>query len=183
MKEDDFNSYINRMDNPLNDPNIIHKLSVATTHYAFRNGPVENMHAQGKLSEDNMMKLNKFIVNRLAYIFTLILDPDKIKIIELCCTAENIELKLSNATIEYSFIDGIKDNRVEIGKLDENDIEILVKYMRIKLMKVFNMFLEDNVNVIKGYLLVESLYGHDWDYAVPDSINFESFLEILKSYN
>ena len=49
-------------------------ISKAITHFAFRNGPVENMHADGKLSEKDMMTLNKFMVNRLAYVFSLIID-------------------------------------------------------------------------------------------------------------
>lgn len=36
------------------------------TVYAFRNGPVEDMHADGKLSDKDMKVLNKNMVNRLA---------------------------------------------------------------------------------------------------------------------
>lgn len=48
-------------------------IAKAVTHFAFRNGPVEGMHAAGKLSEEDMMILNKFMVNRLAYVFQIIL--------------------------------------------------------------------------------------------------------------
>lgn len=41
-------------------------ISKALTHYAFRGGPVEDMHADGKLSQDDMKILNKYMVNRLA---------------------------------------------------------------------------------------------------------------------
>ncbi|MEI3612511.1 hypothetical protein [Pseudogracilibacillus sp. SO30301A] len=52
------------------------KISKAITHFAFRNGPIEDMHAypNNQLSENDMKVLNKFMVNRLAYIFDLIID-------------------------------------------------------------------------------------------------------------
>ena len=46
----DINNYIKFMENdkPLDDKDIIHNLSVATTHIIYRNGPVEDMQADGK---------------------------------------------------------------------------------------------------------------------------------------
>jgi DNA-dependent RNA polymerase auxiliary subunit epsilon len=46
------------------------------THFAFRNGPIEDMHASpnSQLSEVDMKILNKFMVNRLAYVFKLMLE-------------------------------------------------------------------------------------------------------------
>ena len=41
-------------------------LPIALTHYLFSNGPVEDMHADGKLSQNDMKILNKFMVNRIA---------------------------------------------------------------------------------------------------------------------
>ncbi len=41
-------------------------ISIALTHYLFRNGPIEDMHSDGKLSQENMKTLNKFMVNRIA---------------------------------------------------------------------------------------------------------------------
>lgn len=52
----------------------IDMISKAVTHFVFRNGPVEDMHANGQLSQDDMKVLNKFMVNRLAYIFQLIIE-------------------------------------------------------------------------------------------------------------
>jgi hypothetical protein len=51
-------------------------ISKAITHFAFRNGPIEEMHAipNNQLSETDMKTLNKFMVNRIAYIITLILQ-------------------------------------------------------------------------------------------------------------
>ncbi|MCM3268813.1 hypothetical protein [Paenibacillus elgii] len=54
----------------------INMISKAITHFAFRNGPIEDMHAHpnNQLSESDMKTLNKFMVNRIAYIFTLIIE-------------------------------------------------------------------------------------------------------------
>lgn len=38
----------------------------------FRNGPVEDMHSAGQLSQDDMKKLNKYMVDRLARFLTSI---------------------------------------------------------------------------------------------------------------
>ena len=69
----DINNYIKFMENdkPLDDKDIIHNLSVATTHIIYRNGPVEDMHADGKLTDYAMMNINKFMVNRLGGIFLI----------------------------------------------------------------------------------------------------------------
>ncbi|HLQ83951.1 MAG TPA: hypothetical protein VK121_08970 [Pseudogracilibacillus sp.] len=54
----------------------ISKISKAVTHFAFRNGPIEDMHADmtKQITDEDMKKLNKYMVNRIAYIFTLILE-------------------------------------------------------------------------------------------------------------
>ncbi|MBO1001840.1 hypothetical protein [Pseudogracilibacillus auburnensis] len=51
-------------------------ISKAITHFAFRNGPIESMHAHpnNQLSDEDMKTLNKFMVDRLAYIFDLIIN-------------------------------------------------------------------------------------------------------------
>lgn len=46
----------------------------AITHFAFRNGPVEDMHAADQLSQEDMKTLNKYMVNRIAGLLTAIAD-------------------------------------------------------------------------------------------------------------
>lgn len=48
------------------DEKNIDIISIALTRYLFRNGPVEDMHRDGKLSQNDMKTLNKFMVNRFA---------------------------------------------------------------------------------------------------------------------
>ena len=52
--------------NRLLDNNNFDTISIALTHYLFRNGPVEDMHSDGKLSQEDMKALNKFLVNRIS---------------------------------------------------------------------------------------------------------------------
>jgi len=55
-------------------------ISKAITHYIFRNGPVEDMHADGKFSQSDMKTLNKFMVNRIAGLLKLALDGEWTKL-------------------------------------------------------------------------------------------------------
>lgn len=52
----------------------VDSLAKALTHFAFRNGPVEDMHANGQLSQADMKTLNRFMVNRMAYILQCLID-------------------------------------------------------------------------------------------------------------
>jgi predicted DNA-binding protein YlxM (UPF0122 family) len=51
-------------------------ISKAITHFIFRNGPVEDMHANNQLSQRDMKTLNKYMVNRIAGLLTAIADND-----------------------------------------------------------------------------------------------------------
>lgn len=42
--------------------------------FTYRSGPVEDIHAEGRLSQADMMKLNKHMLNRIAFILRLIAD-------------------------------------------------------------------------------------------------------------
>lgn len=52
----------------------IDPISKAITHFIFRNGPVEDIHANNQLSEKDMKMLNKYMVNRIAGLLTAIAD-------------------------------------------------------------------------------------------------------------
>ena len=51
-------------------------LSKGITQYAFRSGPVEEMHSSGKLTQKDMKTLNKFMANRIAGLLTTISNGD-----------------------------------------------------------------------------------------------------------
>lgn len=52
----------------------IDMISKAVTHFIFRNGPIEDMHANNQLSQKDMKTLNKYMVNRIAGLLTAIAD-------------------------------------------------------------------------------------------------------------
>ncbi len=54
----------------------IDSISKAVTQYAFRSGPVEEMHARNKLTQKDMKALNKYMVNRIAGLLTAISKGD-----------------------------------------------------------------------------------------------------------
>ena len=51
-------------------------ISCALTHYCFRNGPIEEMHADGKFSQDDMKTLNKYFNDRIFTFLTLLKKND-----------------------------------------------------------------------------------------------------------
>jgi hypothetical protein len=58
----------------------IDSISKATTHFAFRNGPIEDMHANNQLSENDMKTLNKYMVNKIAGLLTAIADNNWVQL-------------------------------------------------------------------------------------------------------
>jgi len=58
------------------DFETIDMLSKGITQYAFRSGPIEEMHSRGKLTQKDMKTLNKYMVNRIAGLLTAISKGD-----------------------------------------------------------------------------------------------------------
>jgi len=52
----------------------INEAAKAIVQFVFRDGPVEDMHAAGKLSQDDMKALNKYLVDNLAFILLIIAE-------------------------------------------------------------------------------------------------------------
>jgi len=58
-------------------------LSKAVTQFAFRSGPVEDMHARNKLTQKDMKALNKYMINRIAGLLTTISKGDIANVLKL----------------------------------------------------------------------------------------------------
>ena len=54
----------------------IDSISKAITQYAFRSGPIEEMHANNQLSQKDMKKLNEYMANRIAGLLTVLSKGD-----------------------------------------------------------------------------------------------------------
>lgn len=53
---------------------LANSLAKATTIYTFRNGPVEDMHAEGKFTQEDIRILGENMTERLGEIFYLLLS-------------------------------------------------------------------------------------------------------------
>ena len=58
------------------DFETIDMISKAITQFAFRSGPVEDMHAKNKLTQKDMRALNEYMANRIAGLLTAISNGD-----------------------------------------------------------------------------------------------------------
>lgn len=73
MKDTDWRSMNGKIKEQLFKQNFDELVKSVVT-FAYRSGPVEDFHAAGKLSQADMMKINKHMLNRLAFILRLIAD-------------------------------------------------------------------------------------------------------------
>ena len=58
------------------DFKTINMLSKGITQFVIRSGPVEEMHAENKLTQNDMEILNKFMTNRIAGLLQTIFNGD-----------------------------------------------------------------------------------------------------------
>ena len=58
------------------DFETIDMLSKGITQFAFRSGPIEEMHAENKLTQNDMEILNKFMTNRIAGLLQTVFNGD-----------------------------------------------------------------------------------------------------------
>ena len=65
------------------DFETIDMLSKGITQFAFRSGPIEEMHASNKLTQKDMKTLNKFMTNRIAGLLQTIFDGDVAKVLKV----------------------------------------------------------------------------------------------------
>lgn len=90
LSQDTLNSLNQRAKERLVQRENIDAISKALTNYIFRLGPVENIHSNGQLSQEDMKALNKYMVNHLAWVLTRAFEGDWLR----------LEL-LFNALVDY----------------------------------------------------------------------------------
>lgn len=88
-------------------------ISKAITHYIFRNGPVEDMHANKQLSQEDMKNLNKYMVNKLANLLSLALDGEWLKLELLLERLSHYGYDWDKAEINTEDIETIFNNRLK----------------------------------------------------------------------
>jgi hypothetical protein len=81
----DKNSKIYKEANEVSKQNLLENFSIdqmakAITVYSFRNGPIEDMHANNQLSDADMKTLNKHMANKLAGFLEALFAEEWLKI-------------------------------------------------------------------------------------------------------
>jgi hypothetical protein len=96
----------------------ISKIAKALTHFAFRNGPIEDMHSnqEKNITEEDMEILNKYMVNRLAYVIKLIKDE------------KWLDLNFLVESIDNLFGHGWDDAEPDDGGMENLFLDTLNKY-------------------------------------------------------
>lgn len=95
-------------------------IAKALTHYLFRNGPVEDMHANHQLSQEDMKVLNKYMVNRIAGLLKLVSDGEWLKIELMLNSLKNAGIEWDEAEFDTSSIDMIfETERRELLKIQD----------------------------------------------------------------
>lgn len=79
-KSDVFKSLNEDSKNRLLDRKNMNILCRAITHFIFRNGPIEDMHGDGKFSQKDMKTLNKYMMDHIASLLLCIYNNDFIKL-------------------------------------------------------------------------------------------------------
>ncbi len=94
----------------------------AITHFSFRCGPVEDMHASQKnLTNADMETLNKFMMNKLAYVFLLVVEERWIEF--------DILVKEMNSLYGSQWYEAIPDPGFMTKRLELVKEEINGKYL------------------------------------------------------
>ncbi len=94
------------------------KISKALTHYLFRNGPVENMHAKGQLSQSDMKTLNQYMVNKIAGLLFLVEQEEWLKIELLIDFLSKYGKDWDKAELDTKEIDMIFDSSLGVRSID-----------------------------------------------------------------
>lgn len=67
----------------------IANIAKASSYFAFKNGPIKELHASGKISEEEMNKLQEYMQNHLAYLYTVLLEEHNLKKFDLIISTMN----------------------------------------------------------------------------------------------
>ncbi len=94
-------------------------ISKALTHYVFRNGPVEDMHANHQLSQEDMKTLNKYMVNKIAGLLKLVNDGHWLKIELMLIALKNYGVEWDPCEYDTKEIDMVFKHRMGIPEDDE----------------------------------------------------------------
>lgn len=67
----------------------IANIAKASSYFAFKNGPAKDLLKDGKISDEEMKKLQSYMQNHLAYLYTILLEENNLKKFDLVISTMN----------------------------------------------------------------------------------------------
>ncbi|GAB6170494.1 hypothetical protein JCM1393_29540 [Clostridium carnis] len=61
----------------------IERITKASTYFIFRNGPVKELYDDGKISDDEIKRMQRYMQNHLAYLYNILLEEGDLKKFDL----------------------------------------------------------------------------------------------------
>lgn len=61
----------------------ISKIAKSVAYFTFKNGPIKGIYEKGKVSDDEMIAIKRYMENHLAYLFNVLLEENNLKKFEL----------------------------------------------------------------------------------------------------
>lgn len=67
----------------------IAKISKSSAYFIFRNGPIKEMHKNGKVTDEEVKEIQIYMQNHLAYLYNVLLEENDLKKFDLIVTTMN----------------------------------------------------------------------------------------------
>ncbi|MDU7067363.1 MAG: hypothetical protein E6343_05235 [Clostridium perfringens] len=67
----------------------IARIAKASTYFIFRNGPVNKLHKENKVSDEELKEMQEYMQNHLAYLYEVLLEEGNLKKYELVMNTMN----------------------------------------------------------------------------------------------
>ena len=118
------------------DDDIIERLSKTAVEYAFRSGPIERLHGEGKLSDEDMKELNIYMLNRIAAIFTLMKEGRNFELRNMISFNTKLDTSWDRA------VPDLKASQLTMNLFENMDVEEFIKFTELDIK--LNNFMEKN---------------------------------------
>lgn len=67
----------------------IQNIAKASAYFSFRNGPIKKMYEEGKIIDEDMKKIQEYMQDHLAYLYTVLLEENNIQKFDLIVSTMN----------------------------------------------------------------------------------------------
>lgn len=91
----------------------IANIAKSSTYFALMNGPIKDLHKEGKINDEELRNVQTYMENHLAYLYTVLLEENNIKKFDLIVSTMNkfyvndeIQVKLEDGGFE-NFYNGL----------------------------------------------------------------------------